>query len=235
MAQEDFTLEERAENSSDLDALFESWMQNEVSEEKSSSTPVPMPEGIDLRRGADSIAIDRRWKSSQFYFTLVFGVIWNIILFPMIGAFLGVGDEIGPFGGFMLVFFLPFIAVGVGMIYYSIAGFLNTTSIAVQNGQISVIHAPVPWPGGQSIPAGDITQLYVKEVRHTSTSSSSGRSGRRRTTYTYTVMVVFGPQNREKTLVRSLSEVNQALFIEYTIERFLGIADRAIRGEIRKA
>lgn len=248
MAGQDYTIEElpkrrdaasprvgdESREFSDLDALLERWMTSAPPQiDQTEDPPVPMPEGIDVRRSEGSISIDRRWMSNQFYFTLIFGIIWNVILFPMIGVFLGTGAVgMGPFGALMLLFFLPFLSVGVGMIYYSIAGFRNTTSVVVGGGTIRVVHRPLPWPGEQKIEAGDVTQLYVKEVRHTSSSSSSSRT--RRTSYTYTVMVVYGAQNREKTLVRSLTEVNQAFFIEYTIERFLGITDRSIRGEIRK-
>lgn len=260
MAEEDYTIRETPERTNEMDALFEQWFRagtapdgteapgsantataedtgttgSRATDDRSarSDTPVPMPEGFDVRRSADSIAIDRRWKGIQYVFTLVFAVIWNAILIPFAAGFSGAAGSMGAMGGVFILFLLPFFAVGIGMIYLSTAGFLNTTTITVSDGTLRVTHSPVPWPGAISLPAGEIVQLYTREVRHSHTGSSGSR--RRRTSYSYRVMVIYGAQNREKRLISGLTDPGQAFFIEYTIEQFLGIADRRVRGELRK-
>ena len=239
---DDYQIESTAAGENELDKLFAQWMNAGTTAATpdgatvETETPVPMPSNIDVFRSTDSITISRRWFSNAYVFTLFFGIVWNAILIPFFGAFLSFGS-MGGFGAIFILFLLPFVAVGVGMIYYSIAGFLNRTTITVKDGTLSVTHAPVPWPGSTSIPAAEISQLFTQEVRHTHTSSSRTSNSMRRsrrTSYTYTVKVIAGSEGREHKLVSSLTDANQGLFIEYTIERFLGIADRHVRGEIRK-
>lgn len=237
---DDYRIDESAgtEEGSELDRLFEKWMAGGSSAASSMDSaagstetvepPVPMPNGIDLQRGAGTIRITRRWFSPVHIFLLVFAIIWNTIVFGFFGvAMIGGG---GIFGLFML----PFFAAGAFVAYSAITGFVNSTTIDLSNGALSVVHKPLPWPGATTIPSGEITQLYsVERVHHHSSSSSGGRRSTS-TSYTYEVRVIHGSENRETKLVSGLGEANQALFIEYTIEHHLGIVDRAVRGEIRR-
>jgi len=215
---------------SELDRLFEQWMEGgpAAGVTETVEPPVPMPNGIDVQRGDRAIRITRRWFLPVHIFLLVFAIIWNTIVFGFFGVAMFGG------GGIFGLFMLPFFAAGIFVAYSAITGFVNSTTIECANGTLSVAHAPLPWPGATSIPSGEITQLYsVERVHH---HSSSGSHGRRRTStsYSYEVRVIYGGENRETKLVSGLNEVNQALFIEYTIEHHLGIVDRAVRGEIRR-
>lgn len=47
------------------------------------------------------------------------------------------------------------LAVGVGLTYFLICGFMNSTHIGISFREISVSHEPLPWPGRKTIPIGD--------------------------------------------------------------------------------
>lgn len=216
---------------SELDALFTRWMSSDRGARtiETVEAPVPMPANMDIQRGAGTIRITHKWFSPIHIFTLVFAIIWNTIVFGFLGVALIGG------GGFFALFSLPFFAAGIFIAYFSITGLVNSTIIDLADGKLSVQHKPLPWPGTPAIPAGEISQLYsVERVHHHSSRSSSGvrRSGS--TSFTYEVRIIQGSENREVKLVGGLTEAGQALFIEHTIEHHLGIADRAVRGEIRR-
>jgi len=123
----------------------------------------------------------------------------------------------------MIVFPIGHLAVGVGLTYFMLAGFLNTTRVRIANSVMTVRHGPVPWFGNRTIPAADIEQLYCTE--HTRQRSDE------RTSTTYRLNAVLSGGKKVK-LLSGLTEADQALFIEEKVETHLGIEDRRVRGEM---
>ena len=67
--------------------------------------------------------------------------------------------------GFFL-FPLIHVAVGVGLTYWVLATWLNTTTVRVDGETLSVRHGPIPFFGNQVIPTRSVRQLFVrKKVR----------------------------------------------------------------------
>jgi len=80
----------------------------------------------------------------------------------------------------------------------------------------------LPWPGNKSVASYEVKQLFSKEkINH-------GKNG---THYSYTVQAKMA-DGRSETLVRGLTEAEQALYIEQQLEQFLGIKDEAVPGEL---
>lgn len=63
----------------------------------------------------------------------------------------------------MIVFPVAYLAVGVGLTYYTLAGFLNRSKLVVDRGAFSVSHGPLPWLGSLHVPVTQVRQLYCKE------------------------------------------------------------------------
>src|SRR5829696_819012 len=63
----------------------------------------------------------------------------------------------------MAVFALGHAAVGLGLTYYTIAGFLNHTLIRVSASQLDISHGPLPWPGKKRLDSTTVAQIYCKE------------------------------------------------------------------------
>lgn len=218
----------------ELDALFAQWTGAEAGTAATlARPPVPMPESATVTRDGETLTITQRWLQPVTIFVVVFAVVWNAIVLAFTAVFTRAGGAIA-------LFMVPFWLAGAFVVYSALTGLFNSTRIIVRPGLLAVEHSPLPWPGAVSIDAGSIDQLYTREVRNIHTSSSSsrvGRAGGRRSThisYTYDVVVMYGDPLRETRLVKGLVDAHQALFIEYTVERFLGIPDRPIRGELRR-
>ena len=120
------------------------------------------------------------------------------------------------------------VGVGVGITYYVAAGWLNRTHITADYQKISIRHGPLPWFGNKNIEAWDLKQLYAKEK----ISRSHGRHGSStRTSYAVRAVTKSG---RNIKLVGGLTTQEQAIFIEQKIEKYLGIKDASVPGEIHK-
>lgn len=124
--------------------------------------------------------------------------------------------------GMMALFALGHAAIGILILYTVLAGYLNKTVVSVSSKLLTVQHGSLPWPGNKQLYPTSITQIYCKEhISH----------GRRSVSYTYQVHAVTTP-GTDDILLRDLERSEQAHFIEQEIERFLGIKDWPVRGEL---
>jgi len=178
---------------------------------------VPMPKGIAVEQWGNDLTITRRWFSPVFVFLLFFCIAWDgFLVFWYSMAFSG-----GPW--IMIVFPIAHVAVGVGLTYYTVAGFLNRSVIKVSGGVLTVRHAPLPWPGTHTLNASDLAQAYCTE------HFTQGRNSSGSTSYRVNAMLADG---RKIKLLDGLTESDQALFIEQQLESHLGIPDSPVRGEM---
>jgi hypothetical protein len=178
--------------------------------------PVPMPKELQVSTSGGALQITRRWFSAQYVFLIFFAVVWNgFMVFWHVMAWSS-GSR------FMSLFGLLHTGVGLFLIYYTLAGLVNRTEVRVESGRLSVEHYPLPWPGGKQVQAAAIKQIYCTErVNNT-------KNGVR---YRYEVHAVMGDSAKEK-LLDGLNDPEQALYIEQELERYLGIQDQAVRGEL---
>jgi hypothetical protein len=114
--------------------------------------------------------------------------------------------------------------VGVGLTYFMICGLVERTIITIAPGMVKIRHLPLPVPGSIDMPSSEITQLYTKE---TVSHSENG------TDCLYAVHIKTYNQ-KDKNLISGLTERDHALYIEQQIERYLGIMDTHIDGEIHR-
>jgi phage FluMu protein Com len=198
--------------------------------------PVALPEGWSLQEGSDvafggvgyrktadvgarRLTIRWRWFKARHLFTLFFSLIWcSFLVFWYAGA----GAAGAPW--IFFVFPLLHVAVGVGLFYSSIAGLLNSTTLHVADGVLSIAHAPLPWRGARELPVDDIKQLYCVEKEH---SSKNG------TRHSYQVKLQ-RKSGDELVLLKGLDDRAQALFVELKVEQALGIDDVPVAGELPK-
>ena len=94
------------------------------------------------------------------------------------------------------------------------------------DGILSVRHGPLPWRGNLDLPTDGIEQLFCQNKLRTNRDSD----GHTTTSRQYEVHAVIHGQKQK--LLGGLHEADQALFVEQRLERFLGIEDRSVSGEM---
>jgi hypothetical protein len=183
---------------------------------------VPMPAGWRATHEAGSLVITHRWFKPLFTVLVFFVCIWNSLLVKWYSIALdALSDEGITFATLLLLFFpVLHVAIGVGLSYYTLAGFLNTTSIIARPGELIVKHHPMPWLHAGSINRRQLKQLYCKEKRQQNEGEVY---------YTYKLCALL-KNGRERILLSNLESPDQALYIEYEMEKFLGIEDRSVAG-----
>jgi len=179
---------------------------------------VVMPYGIESYHFLDELNIELNWRSSASSFLIFFTIIWNAFLafFVMISLFSESYE--------MLLFISIHLLVGVGLIYYSLASFINKTYLTIDANRIVVEHKPLKMPlnRDRNIDVRNIEQLFSQKY---SSGTTNGQP-------TYAFKVVAQLIGDEKVdLVKGLKSDQQALYIEQQIENYLDIPDRPVDGE----
>lgn len=183
-----------------------------------------MPRGIMVDEWGSELNIVRRWFHPTLYFLVFFCLFWNGFLVVWYSlALFAIPDDEGRW--LALLFPLLHVAVGVGLAYYTLCGFVNRTTISIGSGELRLRHHPLPWPGNRRLPVIDLDQLYCTE--HVSRNKNG-------TSVTYSLNALMRDGDKA-TLLASVSEPLQVLFLEQKIENFLQIPDRYVPGEMRKA
>lgn len=168
------------------------------------------------------------WRSLGLLFLIPFTVFWNGVIGVGATTFFsevvfghhpgdGVARIIGP------IFMIPFILVGVSLIYFCVATIFNRTVIRVDRNWLKVVHGPIPWKSPSPIRVESIEQVYVKQ--HLS-NSDSGPS------QSYQLMVLC-KNGSTVGLLKPTHEEGIPKAFERLIEDHLGITDQAVQGEHR--
>lgn len=186
-----------------------------------SQEPPLHPDGWKFEGESDRLLFRGRWWTNAVFFLVIWCTVWDGILFAIYGfqvkLFLSTGQIIWP----ALLFPLLHVAVGLAMTYYLIALMLNETVVEVTRERLSVKFKPLRWRGAIEVASADVAQLYVMH-----------RKVRRKSSYVH--QFDLNAQTKDGSWVRLLAnQENPAVvkFLEYHIERFLGLENRRVQGE----
>jgi hypothetical protein len=181
--------------------------------------PTPMPSNVTVNDHGTGLTLNYRWYSPKFIFLIFFCIFWDGFLFVWYGQALSTNAPL-----MMILFPLLHVGVGVGLTYYTVAGFLNRTVVEVSHEGLRIYYTPLPWFGNKTIPVSDLAQLYREEVVS---------RGNRSTRVTYQLSAV-SKESKKIKLLGGIETTDVALFLEQEIEKWLGIKDVKVAGEMQK-
>ena len=177
------------------------------------------PQSVTQESLGGQLVFRHRWFSWKIVFMTFFCVVWDgFLVFWYAMAFAGDAPLL------FKLFPILHLAVGVGITYYTIAGYVNTTTVTLDRGRLTVRSGPLPWPGNLDIDTGRFRQLYCEE------KVSRGRNG---VSYTYDLKAVMADGGRLK-IVSGLDSPDVPLYLEQQMEEWLRIRDEPVRGELRR-
>ena len=171
------------------------------------SSPTPtIPEGLDLLPAPEGLVIRKAWLTWKIAPLALFAIVWDGFLIFWYSQVLS-----RPHPPLMAVFFpILHVSVGVGLTYFVLASLVNKTDILISSSRVRVATGPAPWFGNKEVSVEEITDVIVR-VRYGNRGSMS-----------YTVMYA-DRARKERTLVVSLAESDQAEFVAQTIRDSLGL------------
>lgn len=181
------------------------------------SVAVAAPEKWQVDSTPGSLTVSWRWFSLAVFFLVPFTLFWNGILST---AAFGMTEGFKRPELLLVGLAVPHVWVGVGLAYYCVALFLNTTTVSVREGALHVKHGPMYWRGNRTLGRGEVQQLFVVEKR--------GSKGR----ISYELCALLRDGKRQK-LLSGLEDETSARFLEVRLEQALNLVDQAVAGEVR--
>lgn len=180
---------------------------------------VPLPPGIEASSYLSELDIQISWrKTTNAGFFVFFTIFWNAILIPFVLVAITQGEWI------ILLFISLHLIIGLSLLYYTLCIFFNTTYVAVNRREISVLHKPLKMPfyKDRNVTVDRVAQLFIDKYVE---SRTNGRPN-----YAFGVYAHLKNENHIK-LIRGLKNHDQARYIEQEVERFLNLEDKAVEGE----
>jgi hypothetical protein len=181
-----------------------------------------IPSGLEVLKLQSELDIQVNWfrniARSSLTFTLIFTLIWNLVLLPFVIMAVATGAYQ------MLLFTSAHIVVGIGMLLRLLAIFVNTTHVNVTRRFLEIHTSPLPslFRRNRKIPIESIQQLYVTRYVDSRTNGVPN--------YAFALYAIL-KDGQKVQLVKGMNESTQK-YLEYEIESFLGILDRRVDGAV---
>ena len=174
---------------------------------------VAMPRGFSAFRDEKGLHIKRKWYSPQILFFLFFCIFWDGAL-----AFWFILTLSGQFG-IIALFGLLHGAIGIGITYYVVCGFVNTTMLSIGGNEVALFHRPLPWPGAFRCRPEEIDFFeYLDRARTVVRSfTSAGADIERIGSGAYLLRVFFSDGSR-KTVFTGIPSERHAAYLQRMIE-----------------
>ena len=171
------------------------------------------------------LIIRLRWWQWTALFLIFFCIAWDsFLVFWYSMAFGAPMHGAGGVRWIMVVFPIAHVAVGVGLTYFALTMLVNRTIVTVDITHLSVRHGPLPWAGNRDLVTADIAQFFCKE------KMAQGKNG---ASCTYSVQVRLR-DGTARQLLSGIGDEDDALFIEQALERWLGLKDEPVAGEVSR-
>jgi hypothetical protein len=178
---------------------------------------VGQPANVTIEGDRKCARLVQRWYSLKYIPMAFFALAWDcFLIFWYSIAFSSNAPWI------MIVFPVMHVAVGVGITYSTLAGFVNRTVLEVTHDEITVWFEPLPWLGETRIKTTELKQFFSKQ------KITSGKNG---PTYRYELYAITR-DNHLRKLLSNLDNPDVALFFEQQLESWLRIQDVPVAGEL---
>ena len=188
---------------------------------------VPVPSRFEVENQPGELIIRWRWFHPAMFILLVFAIAWDSFVigwYSVVSSLLAEGEVPIPFAMVFILFPLAHVAVGVGLTYYALSGLLNTTTVRVGRGTLSVKSGPSPTFKNVDLATDRIEQIYCENKIKKHADGEAPTPG--------TLFELFAvAENRKVKLLGWLRDHNEALFLEQQLERFLKIKNQPVSGE----
>lgn len=172
------------------------------------------PRTISVEKTMRGHEIKVKWIEGQYIFLAFFATFWDGFLIFWYAALLSkpISSETIP----GLLFPILHVIAGVCITYTVLAGFLNTTTISLENGRFKLNHGPLPWIGKLELDSDDLTQFFI--IEHI------GNKGAR----THNLCALKKDNTKIFIMKQSIEKLK---FIEQKLEELLNIKDVRVTGE----
>ncbi len=184
-------------------------------------------EGFVVSENSQEITISYRWLKNDIIIHVLVCVFWNCLspVWYSLGLTILNLSDTNPFRIIFILLPILLFLIGIGSIYYTIASFLNKTTITANRYGLTIDIQPIPYFfGATQLDKKDIKKFYVL-VEKVSTKSD----------YYYTYfLTVINIKNISQQLLPFVT-LEEAQYLENKLNSYYKIENLPVEGEFPKA
>jgi hypothetical protein len=175
--------------------------------------PLGPPQGLQVSRSGGALRFQWKWMTP-------WALIESVgVLFMTANWIRGVmSEELDENFAWQLAWGLAAGCFFVGFLYRFAMVVVNQTVVEIDQHRLSVRFEPLPWFGRRDISVREIRQLYARDEGGSDSVNFQ--------------LVVRDPFGKDRPLASHLPNVRFARYIEQEVERYLGIEDVPVEGEL---
>lgn len=197
---------------------------------RSSDIMHPIPNRFSYQKTHNGLVVSYRWLSPLVLFLVPFALFWNLFQVLWYSTNLGYGPKIrallselgvaesqlkmfpetSDVNMMFVLFGIPFLLIGIGQIWYVLCLLFNTSYIEATHSEIRVAHRPFFWIGQKTVKASEVDRFWMKEAEQ---ETEDGK----KTVYSLNYI---DRNNRDHTLMKSLREPLEGLFLKEVLDNF---------------
>src|SRR5262249_46494214 len=117
---------------------------------------IPLPRHFSVQDDGSRLRIRFRWIWHRFTGPAQMCLLWNCFVVVWYWIVLRTA---GPQRWLALIIPIPHTAVGLLLVYATLAGLLNRTVIEVTSESLTVRQGPLPWWGNRTLPTDELDRL----------------------------------------------------------------------------
>ncbi len=137
-----------------------------TNKEARSSLLLAYPESLVVEDSSDGLFILKKWRSSMVIFFIIFALFWNVGVWGIGSSLIGARmSEAEAFGLPFLLFLIPFLAVGIWLIYKCLSMLFNSTHIFITQEEFRMSTRPIPNGRAISLPREEISTIRLREEK----------------------------------------------------------------------
>lgn len=195
--------------------------QREAQKQSKSTKKPTKPANVKIKRIGDRVVYSTRWHSigASILRTLVV-TIWLLVASHILLT--SVLKRDGWLGIYPSEYSYLHWLVIAALIWIAAAQILNSTTVSLSKQLMRIGHGPIPWGYPKSVPTKSIEQLFVA-------SRVTQKKGDKQISY---VLRAVDHKSNIISIPGRFSTAQEALFLEYDLEKELGLINRSQHGEI---
>ena len=133
------------------------------------SHPIARPKKVNVQKTGSSLQLSYRWFTGWAFVITIITILWNIYVVFSISSRADIFHytdgklTFNSLQGLFPIIIFPHVWIGLFLIYYTLALYINKSAITASFNQLKIRHTPLPWWGNYTIQRADIKQIYTKK------------------------------------------------------------------------
>lgn len=187
------------------------------------------PDSIKIKQSSNEITIITKWSEGPaLLYTIIYFLLFLFSILIPIYSFRTLLNGEGELLSFLfmtlfsIVISIPFLFIGITILYYLISIWINRTYIFVNKDAINIRSKPLPWRDNTDFRVDKLEKIYLKKIAKAKVGDEEEEGGKlEKNNFRLRAKM---KNDADKNIIK-VYNYEEALFIEQTLKDYLNLED----------